>query len=63
MLDLSDRLMDENRSASYASCKEENKKSFYCNKQKIRNQKRYMTHYYDIEKFDNYSTAEYNDIA
>ena len=63
MIDLSDRLMDENRSVTHTSRKEENKKTFYCNKKKIRNQKRYMTRYYDIEKFDNYSTAEYNDIA
>lgn len=63
MIDLSDRLMDENHLDYYTPRKEENKKAFYCNKQKIRNQKRYMTRYYDIEKFDTYSAAEFNDIA
>lgn len=62
-IDLSDRLMDEDRSNHYASRKEENKKSFYRNKQKIRNQKKYMTRYYDFEKISNYNTIEYNDIA
>ena len=63
MIDLSDRLMDENRADYRLPRKEENKKTFYCNKQKIRNQKKYMTRYYDIEKFDNYSAVEFNDIA
>jgi hypothetical protein len=55
--------MDEDRSNHYASRKEENKKSFYRNKQKIRNQKKYMTRYYDFEKISNYNTVEINDIA
>jgi hypothetical protein len=62
-INLDDRLMDEDRSNHYTSRKEENKKSFYCNKQKIRNQKKYMTRYYDFEKISNYNTIEYNDIA
>ena len=62
-INLSDRLMDEDRSNHYTSRKEENKKSFYCNKKKIRNQKKYMTRYYDFEKISNYNTIEYNDIA
>lgn len=63
MHDLSDRLMTEDRSNHYTSRKEENKKSFYCNKKKIRNQKKYMTRYYDFEKISNYNTIEVNDIA
>ena len=64
-IDLSDRLMDENRSnhITPTSRKEENKKTFYCNKQKIRNQKKYMTRYYDFEKINNHNTVEVNDIA
>ena len=63
-IDLSGRLMDEDRSNHYTSRKEENKKSFYCNKQKIRNQKKYMTHYYDLEKFETFNFVEgFNDIA
>ena len=62
-IDLSGRLMDEDRSNHCVSRKEENKKSFYRNKQKIRNQKKYMTRYYDFEKISNYNTIEYNDIA
>lgn len=63
LIDLSDRLMNEDRSTHYTSRKEENKKPFYCNKQKIRNQKKYMTRYYDFEKNNNYNTVEVNDIA
>ena len=62
-IDLSDRLMDEERSDYRIPRKEENKKTVYCNKQKIRNQKKYMTRYYDIEKFDNYNAVKFNDIA
>lgn len=63
VIDLSDRLMDERCSEYRVHHKEENKKMLYCNKRKIRKQKRYMTRYYDIEKFDTYSAAEFNDIA
>lgn len=44
-IDLTDRLMDEDHSNHFTSRKEENKKTFYRNKQKIRNQKKYMNHY------------------
>lgn len=62
-IDLTGRLMNEDRSNCRTSRKEENRKAFYCNKQKIRNQKRYMTRYYDFEKNDYYNSVEFNDIA
>lgn len=55
LIDISDRLMDEKIKNSYKDRKDENGKDFYYSKKKIRNVKKYINHYLDLE--------EYNDIS
>ncbi len=48
LIDISDRLFAERDVDSYSSRKEKGGSEFYCSKQKIRNAKRYMNHYYNF---------------
>ena len=53
LIDISDRLLVEREIGSYSTRKKKNGKNFYCSKQKIRNAKKYMNHYYNFyERFD-----------
>jgi hypothetical protein len=57
MIDISDRLQDEEEKELYLTKKNENGKLFYCCKKIIRNPKKYMNHYHY------YGVERYNDIA
>lgn len=48
LIDISDRLFAERDADSYSNRKEKGGSDFYCSKQKIRNAKRYMNHYYNF---------------
>ena len=48
LIDISDRLFAERDADSYSNRKEKGGKDFYCSKQKIRNAKKYMNHYYNF---------------
>lgn len=48
LIDISDRLLAEEKNAPYRTRKEKNGRNFYCSKQKIRDAKKYMNHYYDL---------------
>ena len=55
LIDISDRLLAEREIDSFNTRKENNGRNFYCSKQKIRNAKKYMNHYYNF--------YEYNDLS
>ena len=48
LIDLSDRLLAEQKNDSYRTRREKSGRDFYCSKQKIRNAKKYMNHYYNF---------------
>lgn len=48
LIDISDRLLAERKISFYGSRKEKGGRDFYCSKQKIRNAKKYMNHYYNF---------------
>lgn len=55
LIDISDRLKDEEKTVFYKTRKNESSKDFYCGKLKIHDAKKFMNHYYDFE--------DYNDIS